>query len=161
MAIFLLSYAVQDAKGKVARVQVPIPRGALTLAQVQQGSDLIGAALDNISDGLIVAADLRIGLTISGIVGAKVSPVLNCDVEEGVNFRYAAADTDYSHSIRVPAIAQALVSGEFIDDGNALVQAWNTAIVSGVDAGGTPVNPSDRYENDLTAFVDGKKTFRK
>ena len=161
MAIYLISYAVQDYKGSVARIQVPVPRGALSIAQVEGYMQLLGEPLDNILDGKIVAADLRVGLNITPIVGQKTGPVLNSDVEEGANMSYAAAGTDYSFSIRLPAFAAALFSGKAVNDQSQLVQEFNSAITAGLSVGGTTVSPSDRYENDLITFIRGTKTFRK
>jgi hypothetical protein len=161
MAIFLISYGILDAKGKTGRTLVPVPRAALTLAQVSGYAVALGEHLDNIIDGKIVSADVRMGIDISGIVGAKATPVINSDREEGVNMSYTAAGTDYTFGIRIPSVAQALLSGEFIDDSSALVQAFNAGITAGLDISGQNVAASDRYENDLLTFIQGKKTFRK
>jgi hypothetical protein len=149
-----VTYSLVDHKADVFSLPVFVPTGG-TIAQLQALSDAISAVLDAVTGCQIQSASVNLGLTLPG--GLKGSPTANLDIEKGANFGFDAANTDYRHTIRVPAIPSAMVIGELVDLTHSDIIAFRDAILAGV----APSLPSDRYGNDLTSLLSARVTFRK
>lgn len=149
-----ITYSMVDDKGRTASLQVFFETG-FTVAQVQAFSDVVAPLLDDMTGLQILTAQVNLSLTIPGTV--KATPTVGVDAEKGANMGYDAADTDYRHTMRVPGILDANITGELVNDAVQEVIDWNTGITSG---DGT-VTPTDRYANDLVSFIQGRVTFRK
>lgn len=159
MAIFLLSASIEDAKGHIRPINVPVPRGALTLAGITSYWQEALTRLDLIIDGRLIGAGVQVEIALPG--GQKANAVAGSDVQEGANFLYTAAGTTYKHGIRIPALKQALFVGEGVDISDGDFVSWNALLTAGFDPGSGLVSASDKYENDLLSLSSAKKTFRK
>jgi hypothetical protein len=149
-----ISYSLIDHKGDVGQVLIFVPTGG-TVAQLQALSNFIVAELDDVTGCQVQSATVNLGLTLPGTL--KGAPISNLDKEVGANYAFDAANTPYRSTIRIPAVPSGQRVGELIDDTDTDVQAFYNAIVNG---DGT-LSPSDRYANDLSAFIQGVVTFRK
>lgn len=149
-----ISVKIQDAKGESTRLHIYAPTGQ-TFAAITAFTDQNLPLLDVITAGQIVAATLTRAIILPG--GLKAAPVANSDVQEGANMLFDVAASNYNHSIRVPALVQALFTGREVDLADLDVIAWSNDVINGL--GG--VAPSDRKGGDLVGLLSGKKTFHK
>ena len=152
----LISYSLLDASGKRGNLLVYIPVGP-TMTNIQDFSDAFVPLLDDVTSAKIESGTISFALTLPG--GIKASADAGVFIQHGANYAFDAANTDYRHTLRVPAAALATLSGNTIitpENGNA-VELFITQLISGSDS----VYPTDRYANDLVAFLGGTKTFRR
>lgn len=152
----ILSYQIQDDNGTPKSMPIYFPAG-LTIAQIQSASDLFAADIDAAIAGIVSEVQLTINLTLPGGLKSVVSEF--CDAQRGALLGYRAANTKYRHSIFVPTWPDAGFDGDDVSgtytEGNTLEQDF----VDGL--GATLLAPSDKQANDLTAYLDGAKAFRK
>jgi len=149
----LVSYSLVDSEGRRGNVQVYVP-ATLTLAQVQTGSDALIALIDAITGAKVDSAQVALALTLPG--GLKASATEGEDIQKGANFGFDAADTPYRHTVRIPAVAEAIVNGDEINQADEDAAAF----ISFMEDGATPFLPSDRYANDLGSLLSAVVTFR-
>jgi hypothetical protein len=152
--VSVLSYSIVDDDGNAKSMPIYIPAGA-TVANIQAFSDAMAPLLDDVLDGVINAVTLSIGLTLPG--GLKSSPVAGSNVQEGALISFDVASSNYSHSIFVPAWAQAFFSGSQVTLEDTEPGLFATQMVSGSNT----IAPSDRAGLDLTSVLSGSKRFRK
>ena len=150
----LITFQLTDAAGKVAQCHVYVPSGE-TIEDIQALATAIATELDDVTAAVITEASVRLSLTLPG--GLKAEATAGHYVNLGANFAFDAADTEYRHTIRVPGILEALLSGDTVIMADADVAAFTTAIVDGTAL----VDPSDRYGNDLVAVLPSMATFRR
>lgn len=159
MAISILSFTVRDADGDDKSIPVYWPASSINPADLQDASDTLAVFLDAVIDGQIVAVNVTIGLDLPG--GIKGAPVANSEVQKGALLHFTAAGTPYRWSIFVPTWTPAKFSGDAVNNAAAGVSSLTGAIVAGITETSGNVDPSDKYENDLTAYIGGEKRFRK
>lgn len=148
-----VSISLEDYSGDTDNVPVYLD-GTLTVAQVQSVVDAFCAELDPITGAKITGATVALALTLPA--GLKATATDKEDMERGINWRFSAADTQYSHTIRTPAAPDALVDGE------TLVGTADTTDFITVMLDGDAVNePTDPYGNDLDGALSQRITFRK
>lgn len=150
----LISVRIIDDGGKVGTCVIPVP-AASTVAQMQAYVNTMLPNLDTVTGGKIDAVSVSLALELPG--GLKANANVDSPINWGINFAFDAANTPYSHTIRVPALDVGLVTAGVLDISPAFVQNWIGNIVTG---DGT-VAPTDRYGNDLTALLAAADTFRK
>lgn len=148
-----VSIIVRDAAGNRAALNAHFP-ASVTLADIQTWVTAAATRLDAVTDGVIERAFVEMALNLPG--GLKSTPGSQ-RVYEGGLFTFDAANTDYSYSARVPAIQNALLSGNNINTSNSDVSNLVGAYVSGVSG----VAPTDRYGNDLSGLTSAKVSVRK
>lgn len=149
-----VSIGLVDYKGDVGRVVVHFPDN-VTMAELQNWISMAGVGLDTLSGAKVTSATVTLPLPLG--FTPKADPLANHDLEKGANMAYDAQNTPYRHTIRVPAIADAALVGDVVDENHGGADMWNNLIVSGDGI----IQPSDRYGNDLTSFMGGVVTFRK
>lgn len=156
MATIVVTVSLVDYKGDTASVAYHIVDTA-TDADVAAWVVLIGETLDAITGALITGVTVTTPITAWGI-GLKTEPADGVDMERGVNFGYSVADSQYRHTIRVPAIDPALGDGEEIDPDPVPQGVYNNWVVDG----NLTCLPSSRDGLDLDGVIDpGLITFHK
>lgn len=133
------------------------PTGAATLSEVQLFATGFLQALDAVTGAVIESASVSFGLTLPGPL--KSDPVAGHYNGNGANFTFALDGSDYTHSIRVPAVLESLIvpGSDAVDTADAAITALVTDIVDGVD----PVYPSNQFGIDITALLGANRTFRR
>jgi len=159
MAIAIVSIQLQDADGDTKSIPVHLPRGTLTLANFQAFATAFAPLLDAVTAAKINEMTITLPLTLPA--GLKTDAVADSEVERGALFNCEAANTTYSHGVFIPAWKSALFTGDEVDLAGTGVAAFRDAFVTGLTDGATPLPPSDKYENDLTALNKATKRFRK
>lgn len=160
-ATFNLSYGAIGEHGKKKRHNIFIPRGALTLAQMQAFSDLYVELLDNTLATLITDAQIVIGLSLP--VGLKGGAVDQSDSGIGGRLSFSVNASAYSQGVYLPGVIETLRVGEKALDtaGPNALSILITALESGIDVGGTVIQPSDEQGSDLIALVGSGQSKRK
>lgn len=155
MAVNLLSYTLMDDAGKPGNVSVYFPN-AVSLADILAFNTAFAPLLDEVTAARIASASVSLAATLPG--GLKAAALADAFISQGANLGFAAQGTEYRHSLRVPALRDALIVGGAVDTTAAgPVDDVVQAVITGV--GGA--TPSDRYSNDITALISASLTFRK
>lgn len=160
-AIFNISYGAVGEHGKKKRHNIFVPRGALTLAQIQAFSDDYVALLDACLDTLITDAQIVIGLSLPA--GLKAGAVDGSDAGRGGRLSFSVSGSSYSQGLYLPGVIEALRVGEksLNTAGPNALSALITAIDTGINVGGTVIQPSDEQGSDLVALVGSGQSKRK
>jgi hypothetical protein len=148
-----ITFAMRDYAGKPATVRVFVPATA-TLAEIQALSDAIATEINPITGGVIESASVQLSLTLPG--GLRTTALDDMDIERGANFAFSAANTAYSHTVRIPAAHSDIVDGEDVVETQDVTD-WETVMLAGT----LDLDPSDAYANDLESVVRRRVTFHK
>jgi len=151
----ILSYSVTDGIGEVASVPIYFPTG-LTVAQIQGASDLLVALLDPCIDGKVSAATLTLNLTLPGGLKSAAAG----DNRIGALLGFDCANTGYRQSMYIPSWIADGFTGNVVTEDSPF-DDFIAAILSGETSGGGTLAPSDKYANDIVAFLSGFKKVRK
>lgn len=143
----VLSFQITDYAGDVKTAPVYVPSGG-TLADLQALADVLGPEIDAAIDGKLTGISVTVNLPVNGTI--KGSPVTGNTVHEGALLSFSADTTDYRHSMFIPSWENAGFSG------NA---ALNTGVYATLIT--DILTAADKYGNDLVAFLEGRRAFRK
>lgn len=158
MALVHIGFRIVDDDGDTSTMSVKVPQGSLTIAELTEFAEELAVLIDDCIDGAIQQITLAISVSLPG--GLQASPVANSEVQRGGLLSFSATGTPYRFSIRVPAFTPSKFAGNTVDDQDSDVTALLLAFTAGLDATGTQVQPCDKYENDLSAYIEGVKSFR-
>jgi len=150
----IISVKIVDENGKSGNCVYYIPTGQ-ALADILLQAQAFMTVLDAITGGVIQEANVTLGLTLPG--GLKSTATASHDINKGANIGFDVANTPYRTNIRVPAIAESIVTGEEVNITSGAGLAFVSQVISGV----SPVLPSDKYGNDVVAALEGVVTFWK
>jgi hypothetical protein len=152
----IISVSVVDYKGDTGNVVYYVPTGQ-ALGDIELQAQTFAALLDDVTGGVIQGMTITKQMTLPS--GLKDTALAAHNIEKGGNIGFDCANTPYRTTIRVPAIAEAIVTGEVVDITTA--NDPGDLFCDHVVAGLSPVLPSDKYGNDITARLEGVVTFRK
>lgn len=155
MAIGIISFGLKGAIGR----QMSLPvffTGTPTSTQIQTAINNLAPLADAVTACKLLSVNVTQEFALPS--GLKASPVAGSDARQGALPGFDAANTSYKHSIYVPGWLATLLSGEDINYTGA-AQAFIDELVTG--SAMAPVLACDKYANDLTAFLGGKKRLRK
>lgn len=155
MAVDIASFTIKDATGDSKSIAVYFVHGGATLAQIVSYVQGLAGVVDAVTDGVLIAANLTVGVTLPG--GIKTDVTGDPDIQRGALMGYTADGTPYKHSVWVPAFIDSGFTGDVVDDANAAVQAFNDYLITVLNGN----HATDKFENDLTDFIAGVKSFRK
>jgi hypothetical protein len=158
MSLVHVGFRIADADGDTSSMSVKVPLAALTLAELVEFAEELAVLIDDSIDGVIQEITIQTSVDLPG--GLQASAVAGSEVQKGGLLSFTAADTPYRWSVRVPAMTPAKFTGNVVDDTDDDIIALIAAFEDGLDATGTTVEPCDKYENDLTAYIEGVKSFR-
>ena len=159
MALVQISYVIQDADGDKSALNIGIPSGTLTLAEIVGFAEDFAVLLDAVTDGLIAEMHLVIGIDVPE--ACKDNPVALSEVQFGGLLSFTVDGSDYRYSARIPAMQSDMFVGDIVDKTEEHVLALITAFEDGIIQGATPVEPCNRYELDLVTYIEGIKSFRR
>jgi len=152
-------FSILDADGDTSSLEIKVPTGAETLAQLTEFGQEMAQLIDGCIDGQIT--EIRLISTIPLPAPLKDAPVALCEVQKGALFLFGAAGTEYKHSIRFPSWTPSKFTGKEVNQAATNVPELITGLLTGVDCAGLVIPPCDKYANDLTALVTAKKSFRR
>lgn len=150
----IISFSIRDDDGDVASIPVYVDTG-LTVVEYQLLVTNLAPLIDAVIGGVIDAATLTLNMSLPA--GLKAAPTQYSETQIGGNFTFTAANSRYTHSIRIPAIDPAKLSGKSVN----LADTDVAALVTGLENGSGPAIPRDRQGNDLVAVTAATKTFRR
>jgi len=146
--VHTIGVSIQDASGNKKSMAIYVP-ATLSLATVQTEMNTFLPAIDAAIDGKIVDSAVTIALSLPG--GMKTAADAGNTVHEGALLRYSAASTAFEFGLYVPSWCN---SG-FTGDTPVTTGVWATA------EGAPIIFASDRQANALTAYLGGRRAFRK
>jgi hypothetical protein len=149
----LISFSIRDIRGKRGQVHVYVPN-SFTIAQIQTYVTALAVDVNAMTGGVVDSAQVTLALTLPG--GLRATPVEDVFVSNGANWAFSAENTNYRHTIHIPAFNPSLIDGGEIVDAGGVIAAFEPHIT----AGDTVVLPSDQYGNDLTAVLGKSLSFR-
>lgn len=150
----LISVRLIDDAGHTATTQLFVPVG-MTELQIQALATAFMNVLDPVTGSQVSAATVTRALTVPG--GLKAAALDDHFNAAGANVSFVCDGTPYRFTLRVPAWAHTLISDGNIDTGAAAFTNLINNVVNGV----SPAFPSDRYGNDVDAFLAAELSFRK
>ena len=153
-------YTIKDNKGKLATMEIKVPTG-LTVANYVEFAQQMGTLVVGMSIGQIV--NVGVAITVDILPGWPTAPGLTSDVEEKGAFQYVAAG-NWRTGLQIPTLSELLVvdGSDALDMTDAAVIAFNDAMIDGIllPVGAVTVEPTDARENDITALVYARESFR-
>jgi hypothetical protein len=159
MSLAQISIIVEDADGDRSSINLGVPLGSLTINQVIEfGQDMCGL-VNEITDAKIVGLDVIVAADLPE--GLKSVAVAYSEVQKGGLFNFSLENTPYTYSVRVPALKPSLFTGDVINAAQSDVINFISAMVDGETIGGDAVEPCNKFEFDVSAFVEGVKSFRR
>lgn len=149
----LITFSILDDKSTRGQVNIFVPTG-MTLAEYAAYVTATAPKLDLVTGGQIMSASLTLQMTLPG--GLKASPIADDHIERGVNFPFACANTNYRHTVRVPAFrATLLTDGEVLVADQGVID-W----IAKLTAGDAVILPTDKNANDITTDLGPYLAFR-
>ncbi len=149
-----LSLSTPDGRKSVETFLPP----ASTLAQVQGFVTAFAPLIDAIVGGVINEATVSFPLTLPG--GLKTSADSGATVHRGGLFGFDNP-SPYKWSQYVPSLTPTLFVGKDVNVGDTDVAAYLTAMEDGITVSGTPIQPQNQYDDDLTTNTTAVESFRK
>ncbi len=150
----VVSFGLLDFAGNRKSFPVYIPNTA-TLAQAQAWITAGAPILDALVDAAIESVSITLAGTLPG--GLKGSPVSGNTVHEGALWAWDAAATNYEYGDYMPSVA----NGQFNLDDLDLTSTDVTDWIAQMTSSGAGTEATDRYANDITGFIRGRRRFRK
>lgn len=153
----LISVGLLDYNSTRRRFALHVEDGKL-LADYDTAATTLQSQLDNVTGCLIEEVTITVPLTLRG--ANKGAAVAAMEAERGALLTFATAGR-YGYSNWVPGIMEAFVVGDLIDTGATEVNGLATIFTAGFGAGFGNMNVHNGHDEDITALVSGRKTFRR
>lgn len=158
MAVEII-YTIEDRSGTQGTTSVRIG-GTPTNAQLNGFGAGWATALNNLIAGKILGAVAAIIANITGLTGNTVGTA--SDVEHVGKFEFLT-DAGDRVKVNIPALGESLVNAfdaDELDQGDAQVAAFITAMTDGIAVTGAVIEPCDLGEGDIVDVVFAREAFR-
>jgi len=149
-----------DGKGKPSFTKIRIPTG-FSISQMLEFAVAVAQLATTISVGSITRASICVGIDLSSAT-IKASPMANSDIAEKGLFGWATAVSGFRTKSWLPAFSEAMLvnASDAVDQVDADVAAYITAMENGIVVTGGTVQPTDRRENDVVGVEYAIEKFR-
>jgi len=151
----IISYTIVAESGKQRSLPIYFP-ATFSITDLQTWLTQDAPLLDAAIGGKIVEANVTLAMTLPG--GLKSAPDAGSDNGFGALVNFDCTGTDYTESLWVPSWNPAGFSS------GTNPQVINTGVYAAFLAdivGGATAHASDKFANDIAAYLTGKKSFRK
>lgn len=148
----LLSFRMEATNGKPKVVPVWLP-AASTLADALAYATAFTPVLEAVSDAYVQKASVEFALAVQG--ASKGAPDGNAYSHDGARILHDTAGR-YSHGTWVPAWKPALLADDVV-----IVDLAVTALEAALRVGLGGIAPVNGHGLDLTAYLGGKRAYRK
>jgi len=159
MGVASIIYTVVDESGDEGTTEVNVP-DSFSLAQFTEFGAAMATLLDAILAGRVTGADLCFNADISGLTNN--APAEFSDVEQVGEFVFVTADQT-KVICNIPALDEntvTIVGSDDIDQSQADVAAFITAMITGIAVTGGTIAPSDIGESDITTLRTARERHR-
>lgn len=155
---FEVVYELTDESGGKAETAIKLPT-SFTLTQFTEFGRAMALLVNNIVEGIVSGAGLRVAVDISGLTGNILDA--SADVEDVGAFQYATAD-NRPVRLNVPGISETMViaGSDDLDTAHVNIAALNTAMISGIAVTAATIQPTDIAEEDIETLVFARERFR-
>lgn len=150
-----------DDKGKTSFTKVFVPTG-FSIAQYVEFAQGMGQLLANASICRLTRASVVFGLNLSTAT-IKIAALTVSDVAQKAFFQFRTAVSGFFARMKIPALKETLVNpgSDSIDQSNASVAAFITAMENGIVVTGATISPVDDRGNDIVDTTIAREVFRK
>jgi hypothetical protein len=158
MAASQLIYTAIDDSGERGTTAINLPTG-FSLSQFGEFATAMATLLDAMLGGRVESAEICFGVDISGLTSNTVQSF--SDVEEIGAFQFRTLG-GFPVGVNVPCIDELMVASgsDDLDQTDADIIAFITAIESGIVTAGGNISPTDVAEDDITTTVSARERFR-
>jgi hypothetical protein len=158
MAVFSIIYGVTDGKNEKSSFTVNIP-DTFTVAQITGFATQLLPLVNALVTGGLTSVGLSLNLDsiLTGGIGAAAA---NSDVEEGAKWTFGVPG-GFLTSLRLPTFDEQFIlpGTRLVDEADPAVAAFQTAMVAGLNVGGTQVQPSDTRGEDIVDILSAVESF--
>ena len=154
-----MTYTFQDDSGDTATTTVNIPT-SFSLSDFTEFGRALADFIDNVVSGVVLNAELAIGVDISSLTGNTVGA--GSDVEEISSYQFVTG-ANRRVNVNVPGTDEVdvLPNSDDLDTvGDVDQAAFTNAMLNGVAVTAGTIIPCDVDEDDLTSMVYARESFR-
>lgn len=158
MAAVQLVYTAIDDSGERGTTGINLPTG-FSLSQFGEFGSAMATLLDAVLAGKVESAELCFGVDVSGLTSNTA--LSTSDVEELGAFQFRTID-NFPVRMNLPGIDELLVASgsDDIDQADADIAAFISAIESGIATTGGTISPCDVAEGDIVSTDYARERFR-
>jgi hypothetical protein len=155
--MWTVTFSVLDGKGKSGSFSLNFPT-ARTIAQIESWVSGVATPLNGILAGAVTAISIARSMAIP--LALASTPQDTSDVEEKM-LTIARSVAGFTTKFAVPAIDEDIVAigTSAIDQADANVILLNLALETGIDVGGTMVQPSDNRGSEIDLITSQNEVF--
>lgn len=156
-----MRFDVIDAKGKPSFTKIRIPTGFSVSDYIEFGQGL-GQLIANITTIKITRASFCVGVDLSGATIKGVASGLS-DIAQKALIGFSTAVAGFRTKLKLPALSETkvVVGSDSIDQADADVAAFLSAMEVGIVVTGGTIQPTDTRGNDVTSTDYAREIFRK
>jgi len=150
-----------DNKGKTSFTKVKVPNG-FSISDYGEFGVAMGQLLANISTGRISNVSFSVGIDLSGATIKAVASGLS-DIAQKAFFGFSTAVAGFRTKMKIPALSEVkvVVGSDTLDQADADVAAFISAMEVGIVVTGGTIQPTDIRENDVISTDYAREIFRK
>lgn len=160
MAIALeVIYSIEDDDGDIATTSIKVPNG-FSIAQYTEFAAAMADIVQNLLDGALRSADLCLSVDISAIGNNTLVEASNAD--EIAAFQFITTDSRRVN-VNLPAYSAdnfTIAGSDDLDQSDADVMAFITAMTSGLAVTGGTIEPCDVGEDDIVDLLTAREAYR-
>lgn len=154
----LISFNVQDFTGSIQQHVVFVPVSTYTIEQLTEFIQEYAPLLQAVCEGEVISATITLNID-TGLSSAGPGP--SSSVEEGVLFNFNLTNSTYTHSTRVPAFLQSLMTASGPNGSDDDVIALVAALRDGIAVTGGTIQPCNPFEFDYSGLAGLSKSLRR
>jgi len=150
-----------DDKGKASFTKVHVPNG-FTIAQYVEFAQGFGQLLTNASSAVLTRASVVFSIDLSGAT-IKAAAAFAADVAQKAFFQFRTAVTGFLARMKIPTLNELKVNSgsDSINQADADVAAFITAMENGIIVTGATISPCDDRGNDIVDTTIAREVFRR
>lgn len=150
-----------DGKGKTSFTKVRIPNG-FSISDYGEFGVSMGQLIANLSNGRITNVSFSVGIDLSGATIKAVASGLS-DIAQKAFYGFSTAVSGFRTKMKIPALSESkvIVGSDALDQSDADIAAFITAMEVGIVVTGGTIQPTDTRANDIVSTDYARETFRK
>lgn len=154
-------FDMKDDKAKTSFTKVRVPTG-FSIAQYTEFAQGMAQLIADISQCQVTRASFCVGLDLSG-ASIKPSPTAFSDIAQKILVGFSTVLAGFRTKMKIPALdeTKVLAGSDALDQSDADVAAFITAMENGIVTSGGTIAPTDQRLNDINNTDYMRELFRK
>lgn len=150
-----------DNKGKTSFTKIRVPNG-FSISQYTEFAQGMAQLITDLTQSRITRAGFSVGLDLSSST-IKAAPSVFSDIAQKVMFGFSTVLAGFRTKMKLPALNEDKVTAgsDAINQADADVAAFITAMENGIVVTGGTVSPTDLRGNDINGTDYATELFRK